>query len=117
MNKPIIIKGRVPALVGEYTRFDPANPTNTPAHGFTFIDAMYVVDGKVDSSWSSYRLVGWAEITVELLPVADMMASAVDSLKAQKQKIIADAQLEATRLEGEIQKLLAISYEPQVVDA
>ena len=111
-RKPITITGTAPALVGKYTWFDPAEPANTRADAFSFIDPRYVnEDGILDAAWHEYRFVGWAEITITLLPHDDMLKSAVESLTAQKKKVMADSQAEITRIEGEIQKLLAINYE------
>jgi hypothetical protein len=58
-----------------------------------------------------WRLVGWAAISVQIMPTKTMLQSAVEGLKAEKEKVLADAQLEATRIECEIQKLLAITYD------
>ena len=48
------------------------------------------------------------------MPTKTMLQSAVAGLKAEKEAVLANAQLEATRLEGEIQKLLAIGYDAEV---
>lgn len=113
MTKPITITGRAPALIDKYTSFDPAEPTRTRADQFVFVDPYYVKEGKLDPGWTKdgYRLVGWADITVTLMPHEEMLQAAVESLREQKTAVLAQAQAEATRIEGEIQKLLAITFE------
>lgn len=112
-DKPTEITGRAAVVVSKYTRFDLSDPSATPAHEFSFINPDYVQDGVLDPGWAKdgYRHVGWAAISVQVLPVKQMMAGAVAALQAEKQHVIATAQADATRIEGEIQKLLAISYD------
>jgi hypothetical protein len=111
---PVVITGRAAVCVTKYTSFDISNPGKTKAHEFTFLDPKYVKDGALTPDWSKdgYRLVGWAEIKVEVLPAEDMLGAAVESLKAEKRRVIADAQAAATRIEAEIQKLLSITHQP-----
>lgn len=113
MKKAITITGRAIALVSKHNRFDPANPENTKAHDFTLLGEEHMKGGVLDAYWlkEGYRHVGFAEIKIEMLPIDDMMNGAVEALRAQKQYIIAEAQAEATRIEGEIQKLLAITFD------
>lgn len=113
MTQPIIIKGRAAALVMKETGFDLTCPEATPAHAFTFVRADAVADGVLSPNWAAhgYRHVGFADLVVEVMPVKGMVASAVEALKAERQSVLATAQKEATRLDGEIQKLLAIGYE------
>ena len=114
-TKPVTITGSAAVLVSKYDRFDPANPIKSPAHSFSFIDPAQVKDGVLGNSYAnsdmSWRLVGHAEIKITMLPTSDMLRSAVEGLKAQKTAVLATAQREANRIEGEIQKLLAITFE------
>ena len=112
-DKPTEITGRAAVVVSKYSCFDLSNPAATPVHGFSFVNPDYVKDGVLDPGWAKdgYRHVGWAAISVQVLPVKQMMAGAVATLQAEKQHVIATAQAEAMRIEGEIQKLLAISYD------
>ena len=110
----VVIRGSAAALVNKYTNFDISAPQNTSANNFIFVnEASALEDGVLNPIWAGdgYRHVGFAELVVTILPTEDMLSSAVDALKAQKQKVIADAEAESTRIESEIQKLLAISYE------
>ena len=100
MNKTVI-KGRAIALVSKYTAFDQADPEKTPAHAFTLVSEKSVNDdGELENFWSKdgYVMVGTAEITVTLLDRKDMTVGAVKSLRAEKARILAEAQREATRI-------------------
>lgn len=107
------ITGKAVVLVSKYTSFDLECPEKTEAHKFMFHHEQVLKDGVLDPSWAGdgYRHVGFAELTVNILPRQDMLHAAVGALKAEKQNVIATAEREATRIESEIQKLLAISYD------
>lgn len=107
------ITGKAAVLVGKYTRFDPANPTATAAHQFTLVGPESVEDEKVAGHWArdGYIQVGTADIDITLLPHKQMMTSAVASLRKQKEAVIATAQMEATKIEAQIQSLLAITMD------
>lgn len=110
-SQPVVITATVPALVGKHTDFDPANPAKTGAHEFTFLSPAWVKDGVPDVCWREYMLVGEAEITITLFPHEDVLKGAVSGLRAQQKKVVADAQAESTRIERQIQSLLAITHE------
>ena len=57
--------------------------------------------------------VGTAEVRVNLTPLPDLTANTIRTLRAQVKTIRADAERKAMALEGEIQKLLAITNEVQ----
>lgn len=66
------------------------------------------------TSWgrqAGYSLVGTAEVTMTLHDMDAVISNKVESLKEEKQRVIADAQAKATKLESQIQQLLAITYE------
>ena len=117
---PITVTGRAPVAVSKYSCFDPANPTKSKVADFAYLgDYSLKKDGTLKADWAKdgYRLVGHADITITLMPQDDMITSAVATLREQKTAVIAAAQAEATRIEGEIQKLLAIAYEaPSTTD-
>ena len=112
MAKQITTTGRTAVCVSRYTDFDISAPQKTDAHRFVFLNPDAVNNGVLEETWlkNGYRFVGWADVAITFVGADEMLTSAVESLKAQKQKVIADAQAAATRIEGEIQKLLAISY-------
>ena len=58
-----------------------------------------------------YSLVGAGEITFTLHDRDSIIASKVEALKAEKTQTLAEAQAKATRLESQIQQLLAITHE------
>lgn len=107
------ITGKAAVIVGKYTNFDPANPQKTKAHEFTLIGHQNVKDGSLEKHWSKdgYILVGTANIEIELLPQKEMTTSAVASLRKQKASVLATAQMEATKIEAQIQSLLAITMD------
>lgn len=115
-DQPVFITGRAAVLVGQYTKFSLSDPAGTPAHEFVFAaEEVVTPDGKLRGSWGKdYRHVGYADIRVEIMPTKKMLKSAVTALKAEKVAVLANAQREATRLEGEIQKLLAIEFDGEV---
>ena len=100
------ITGSAKALVSKHTAFDPAHPEKTPAHMFS------MVDPRNDLEWFSregYIEVGTAQITVELFSRDQTITNVVASLRAVQQKVRAEAEAEATRLETQIQQFLAIT--------
>jgi hypothetical protein len=59
---------------------------------------------------AGWTLVGEAEINVALVDEDQIILNKVDSLRAEKNRIIADAQVKANDIEGKIQSLLAIEF-------
>jgi len=107
------ITGNAVVLVSKYTRFDPANPEKTAAHEFTLVGKDNLTkEGALRANWAKdgYILVGMARIEIELLPQKEITTKAVATLRQQKEQVIATAQAEATRIEGQIQSLLAIEH-------
>lgn len=58
-------------------------------------------------------VVATGTATLEMLDDADITRNAIESLTEQKAKILAEASAKATSIEGQIQSLLAISYDAQ----
>jgi len=58
-------------------------------------------------------LVGEREVTVDVPDNFDPRPGMVDGLKQKKNKVLADAQMEATKIDGQIQQLLAIECKPE----
>lgn len=63
---------------------------------------------------SGYSLVGTAEVTLTIADPDDLIANKVAALKAEKAQTLADAEAKATRIERQIQQLLAITHEGAV---
>lgn len=66
------------------------------------------IDGMESSGWVR---AGTARVEVTLIDKTEMVENKVESLKAQKTSILAEAQMKVTQIEEQIQKLLAITYE------
>lgn len=116
IDQPVTITGKAVAIVSKSTRFDPAEPQKTQAHEFVLLGEYALTkDGKLTSTWAKdYRHVGMATITVELLPIKGMLKQAVAALETERTTLQADTQKRLTEIEGEIQKLLAITYDAEV---
>ena len=73
-------------------------------------------DQKRLDRWAAngYMLVGAADITLHLRPPETLAKAQVETLQAQKQMVLAEAQAKATVIERQIQTLLAIDYTPRV---
>lgn len=70
------------------------------------------VDAERRKTWEdSHICVGTAEITLTLKPADQMAEAQITTLRAAKKKVLADAQMEATNIERQIQTLLAIANE------
>ena len=102
------------AMVSKYSSFDPAKPVETAdAQTLTFFRPDLLDEaGDAPGYLSEYVHVGAATITVEIIDRDTKTANAVKSLRAQKTKKQAEMQAEITRIDEQIQNLLAISYEP-----
>lgn len=57
--------------------------------------------------------VGQADVTVTLDPPEQLVTRHIESLEAQRARILAEAQNQVTAIDREIQTLLAITYEPE----
>ena len=111
------ITGDAVALVSKYTRFDPANPEKTAAYEFSIVGKDSLTkEGVLRANWAKdgYVMVGMARIEIELLPQKEITTKAVATLRQQKEQVLATAQAEATRIEGQIQSLLAIEHVAEV---
>ena len=60
-----------------------------------------------------WTLVGEATITVEAVDTSVLIENKVEALRAEQKKARAEAAAADTRYEAQIQKLLAITYEPE----
>lgn len=59
-----------------------------------------------------YISMGRCEIEFEVVSTNEIVNNAVQALKEKQKKLRADAAMECTKLDGEIQKLLAIENNP-----
>lgn len=67
-----------------------------------------------DMTGSGWSLVGEAEITLIIPDENALIANKVEALKHEKASVLAQAQLRATLIEGQIQELLCIEFKPEV---
>jgi hypothetical protein len=66
-----------------------------------------------DMTSSGWTYIGTATISVEVITDTEtLVANKVEALRGEVQKIRAEAQVKASRLEDQIQQLLAITYTP-----
>lgn len=86
--------------------FEPATPEKTNPDGFMIL-------GGSAEQWArtGYIQVGTAKVEIEFINRDEMTTNAVSALRKQKESVLAEAQAEATRIDGEIQNLLAITNE------
>jgi hypothetical protein len=92
------------AWLPEYSSLKPED-----LHTEKAVDSM--VFSTCDMRDSGWTYVGSATIKVDLVLTPDqLIASKIETLKAQQTKIRAEAQEQVNRLESMIQNLLAISY-------
>lgn len=98
------ITGTVKAWATEYSTFNPR------ALDKTRIDSLGFSDG--DMARHGWTLVGEAEITVKLMDHDTLIGNKVEALRAEAANIRAEAMMKCTRIEEQINQLLAIEYTP-----
>jgi hypothetical protein len=99
------VTGKLKAWLPDYSHLRPEDLHNPEK----MLDG--VIFSMVDMRSSGWTHVGDASITVDVVLTPDqMIASKIETLRAQAAKIRADAHMEITRIEDKIQNLLAISY-------
>jgi len=90
------------AWITGYSSLTPADLENGRVAGLIYTDADMKSDG--------WTLVGTATITVSLVDKDTLIQNKVAALREEAKAIRADATEKVTRIEGQIQNLLAISY-------
>lgn len=76
------------------------------------LDNVVLISPETDMRDDGYTKIGIANVDLEIVDEDTMRANAIESLQAEKQKVLAEAQQKATRLEEKIQNLLAITHNP-----
>lgn len=69
------------------------------------------MDQNSDMSSYGYTRVGMGTLSFELPTLRGLVDSKAEALRAEIQKTRADAQMKVTRLEADLQKLLAIEFD------
>ena len=67
-----------------------------------------------DMSDYGWAKAGTAQVTVDLLEDDAILAEMVAGLRAKRKSILAEARAEATKIDDQIQSLLAIEHKPAV---
>lgn len=103
------ITGKMKSWLPEYSSLRP-DQLNTP-------EALeHLVFSRHDMRDSGWTYIGDATIVVDVvLKPEELIASKIETLKAQQNKIRAEAQERVNQLEAMVQNLLAISYTPEAV--
>lgn len=91
-----------PALLTPNYGPDSLTPEHA-SHACSFYNFSYVPEG--------YILIGKATITLTIVEEQQIVANKVESLKAEKQRLLAEAERKVTQIESQIQSLLALPCE------
>lgn len=105
-------------IVGEATAWLPnhANPDHLASDDPNEVVRGLAFTGPESQMQSvGWTLIGKASITVEVPDMNGLVEAKIDTLKKQQKSVLAEAQAKSTELEGQIQKLLAITFEPAEV--
>ena len=103
MNEPIVRRGRIAAWLTVYSDTKPGDLHKVEAAQLVN-KLTYSSHDMTDQGWVH---VGEADITVTLASVEARTADTIAALRRKQGEL----QIAATRIEGEIQKLLAITYD------
>lgn len=105
-----VVEGTLKAFLTEYSGLMPEDiVSGNPAK---IVNALSF--SKSDMTSSGWAYVGEAKITVDLGSTKEIVTGQVEALTAKKSKVLADAQNEATKIERQIQQLLAIELDGRV---
>ena len=102
---PRIITGTIKVQCNKYTSLETLRVGSDNA----LFDALHV--SNADMSEYGYSYVGTAEVTITLNDPDTIVGDKVSSLRAEATKVQADAQAAVTRIQRQINELLAITNE------
>ena len=106
----------ITATVGAYINAKYNSMTSvlsgTPENAVSDMIFYEAPNGKAPEDWT---LVGSAEVTVTLIDEGQINAAQVSALVAEKRRIQAECELAVTRIDGQIQSLLAIEHKSEVM--
>lgn len=108
---PRTITTTLNVVASQYCSFTPNDYATANGQTLARGLAYWPTDFTLDSGFSK---VGTAEVTITLHDPDDLIANKVAALKAEKTQTLADAEAKATRIERQIQQLLAITHEGAV---
>ena len=72
----------------------------------------YAMLSKTDMTQYGWVEIGSAQVSLTIKGNDEIVSGQVEALKAQKRKVIADAEVAANEIEQRIQSLLAITFDP-----
>lgn len=112
MKEPTVIKATVCAWLASH--YGPQDLKTPPQRAISTICLYEPGSDQGKKNWqaSGYVLIGEADVTVRLIDEQVMVEQKVESLRAEKTRVLAEAQARATGIDADIQKLLAIEYTP-----
>lgn len=104
------ITGKAIAILSKYNNLDKDGMPNN-------IDDPYYVRVNENGDYSfwtkdGYTIIGEAEITINVFDKKQIVKNKVAALRIEVSKIRADSQMAVTRIESQINDLLAIGYAP-----
>ena len=102
---PRIITGTIKVQCSQYTSIE----TLRAGSAIALFDALHV--SNADMSEYGYSHVGTAKVTITLNDPDTIVGDKVKSLQAEATKVQADAQAAVTRIQRQINELLAITNE------
>lgn len=106
------VKAKVIALISPHSSIKPQDLSNPQAvHNLMFFrDAPHEYWIK-----EGYTYAGTAEITFTPVEAKDLIANKIEALRGEVSKIRAEAKAKATKIEGQIQNLLAIGFDEATI--
>lgn len=87
------------------------NPRDLNAEADAVVARVYYTSQTNDMSDQGWTRIGVADITLTLATEDEIVAGKVECLRVEQKAIRARAEAENTRIEGAIQKLLAIGFD------
>jgi len=100
------ITGEVGAYMSPYLPISPADLAS--ADGNALLGKVHLC---LNGMPSEYARIGTATVTVTFNSTDDIVSERVDALKAEQRRLKGDAEAAVTKLERQIQSLLAITHE------
>lgn len=105
-------KGTLLAYVGPHCGFGPSDMAKPE-----ILSQLVMLQEGDNKYWidQGYTLVGTVDVEFHPMEVKDMVSNKVDALKKQAEAIRAEATAKVTRIEAQVQTLLAIGFDERSV--
>ena len=108
MSNKRVIKGTIDVWVSRYSPIGPNELTNT-ADAELIKGLNFASHDMTTSGWAS---VGTARVEITLSGAEEIITGRVKALQVTKKQMQADVQMKLNDIDVQIQKLLALTYEP-----